>query len=200
VGATTSNTSAARIGARDDLAAANFLKGNIDEVRLYDRPLSDAEISGDYTAGQSGLEFAHTLPNLTPGTSTTYSADAVVRTDAGGYDLFIQQPGLLTHTDSTTTLPNIAATIASPAAWVEGTTKGLGFTVTNGAQIESKWGVGPGYNYAAAPASPTTFHSRTGLTGGVPEKTTIQYRADSNPNQKQGAYSTTIIYTATIKP
>ena len=199
VSTTTSNSNAAKIGARDDLASSSFFKGTIDEVRLFSRALSDEEIKGDYTAGTNGLEFAHTLPNVTPGTSTTYSADAIVRTDAGGYDLYIQQPGLLTHTDTTTTLANISAAIASPAAWVEGTTKGLGFTVTSGTQIEAKWGTGP-YNYAAAPSSATAYHSRTGLTGGVPEVTTVQFRADSNPSQKQGAYSTTIIYTATIKP
>jgi hypothetical protein len=200
IGTTTTNTSAARIGARDDLAAANYFKGTIDEVRLFDRTLDPAEVKGDYTAGTNGLEFAHTLPNLTPGTSVTYSADAIVRTDAGGYDLFIQQPGLLTHTDGTTTLANIPATIDSPAAWAEGTTKGLGFTVTSGTQVEAKWGTGPAYNYAAAPTTAAAFHARSGLNGGVPEKTTIQYRADSAPSQRQGTYSTTIIYTATLKP
>ena len=200
VAVTTSNTNDAKIGARDDLAATNFFKGSLDEVRLYNRTLADAEVKGDYTAGQSGLEFAHTLPDVTPGTSTTYNTDAIVRTDAGGYDLFIQEPSLLKHTDGITTLPNVTAAIASPAAWTEGTTKGLGFTVTSGTQVEAKWGTGPNYNYAAAPASSTAFHSRTGLSGGVPEKTTLQFRADTTASQKQGTYSTTIIYTATLKP
>lgn len=199
VGTTTSNSNAAKLGARDDLAAANYFKGSLDEVRLFDRTLTAPEVAGDYTAGASGLEFAHTLPNVTPGTSSTYSTDAIVRTDAGGYNLLIQQPGLLTHTDTTTTLPAIIATIASPAAWVEGTTKGFGFTVTSGTQVEAKWGTSP-YNYAAVPSTATAYHSRTGLGGGVPEKTTLQFRADTTPSQKQGTYSATIVYTATIKP
>ena len=178
---------------------SNFFAGSIDEVRVYNRQLSDVEIKNDYTAGNSGLRFAHTLPDITPGTSQTYSADAIVQTDAGGYDLYIQSPSLLTHTDGTTTIPAIGGSINSPVAWTEGTTKGLGFTVTSGTSVEAKWGSGP-YNYAALPSIATVYHSRVGQNGGVPEKTTIQYRADTAPSQKQGTYSTTVIYTVTLKP
>lgn len=199
MGTATANSNALKLGARDDLAAASYFKGTLDEVRLFSRALTAAEVAGDHTAGLAGLEFAHTLPNVTPGTSSTYSADAVVRTDAGGYDLYIQSPGLLRHVvDGTTTIPTILATIASPAAWVEGTTKGLGFTVSAGTQVEAQWNAGA--NYAAVPSATTVFHSRTGLTGGVPESTTVQFRADTTPSQKQGTYSTTVIYTATLKP
>ncbi len=45
----------------------------------------------------NALHGAFTLPNVTPGQSQTYSADAVVRTDAAGYDLYIQAPTLLTQ-------------------------------------------------------------------------------------------------------
>src|ERR1700683_626004 len=200
VGATSSNSSDVKLGARDDLNSSNFLKGDLDEVRIYGRALSSAEIAGDYTAGQSGLEFAQTMPNVTPGASVTYDTDCVVRTDAGGYDLYIQEPNLLTHSDGHTTIPAISSTIASPAAWVEGTTQGFGFTVTAGTQVEGKWGTSPNYDYAAVPSAATDFHSRDGFTGGTPETTSLQFRADTSTSQKSGTYTATIAYTATLKP
>lgn len=180
---------------------SDFLAATIDEGRIYTRALTETEIKNDYTAGANALNGAFTLPNITPGQSQTYSADAVVRTDAGGYDLYIQAPKALTHnTDGTTTIPNVSGTIVSPAAWTEGTTKGIGFSLSAGTQVEAKWGTGPNYNYAGLPANATVYHSRTGLSGAVPELTTLQYRADTAPSQKQGTYSSTIIYTATIRP
>lgn len=179
---------------------SNYLSATIDEARVFTRQLSDTEIGNDYTAGANALRGAFTLPNVSPGISQTYSADAVVRTDAGGYDLYIQAPTLLKHTDNTTTIPMAAASIASPAAWTEGATKGLGFTLTAGTSLEGKWGTSPNYAYAGIPSSATVFHSRTGLTGGLPELTTLEFRADTAPSQKAGTYTTTIIYTATIRP
>ncbi len=198
VGITSSNANAMKLGARDDLT--NYFKGSLDEVRIYGRTLTAAEIANEYSAGLSGLRFAHTLPNVTPGTSQSYNVDAIVRTDTAGYDLFIQAPQLLTHTvDGVTTIPSIAGTIASPTAWTEGVTKGLGFSVISATQLESKWGTGP-FNYAALPAVDTVYHSRVGYTAGLPEKTTLQFRADTLPSQKSGTYQTTVIYTVTDKP
>lgn len=179
---------------------SNYLAGTIDEARVYSRQLTAAEITNDFTSGASALKGAFTLPNITPGQSQTYSADAVVRTDAGGYDLYIQAPKPLTHTDTTTTIPNVAGTIASPAAWTEGTTKGIGFTLTAGSLLEGKWGTNPNYDYAGLPTAATVYHSRTGLNGAIPELTTLQFRADTTSSQKQGTYSATLIYTATIRP
>jgi hypothetical protein len=178
---------------------SNFFAGSLDEIHIDSRQLSDAEIKGNYTAGNNGMRFAHTLSDVQPGTSSTYDADAIVQTDAAGYDLYIEAATLLTHTDTTTTIPMMSATVASPAAWTEGTTKGLGFSVIAGTGVDGKWGTGP-YNFAGVPLSATAYHSRTGLNGGVPEKTTLRFRADTAPAQKSGTYSTTIIYTATLKP
>jgi len=174
--------------------------GSLDEGRVYSRQLSDAEVAEDYSAGANALQSAFTLPNVTPGQSQTYSVDAVVKTDAGGYDLYVQRPKPLTHTDGTTTIPDISGTIASPIAWSEGTTKGFGFTLTNFFGADTNWGTSPDYKYAALPSTATVYHSRIGLSGGVSETTTMQYRVDALPQQKQGTYSTTVIYTATIKP
>jgi hypothetical protein len=194
----------------DNLAAwptaptSNYLAGSIDEARVLTRQLTDTEITNDYTAGSNALHNAFTLPNITPGQSQIYSVDAIVRTDAGGYDMYVQEPLPLTHTDNVTTIPGISGTIASPAAWVEGTTKGFGFTLTSGTSIEGKWGTSPNYDYAAIPSLATAYHSRPGVSGGTnggaPDITTIQYRADTSSVQKQGTYSATVIYSATVKP
>jgi hypothetical protein len=179
---------------------SNYAAATIDEARVTGRQLRDAEVAGDYSAGANALQNGFTLPSITPGTSQTYAVDAIVRTDAGGYDLYMQRPRPLLHTDNSTTIPDISGTFASPIAWVEGTTKGFGFTLTAGTQLESSWGSSPNYNYARLTSAATLYHSRTGFTQGLPEATTIQYRADTAPEQKQGTYSTTITYTATIKP
>jgi hypothetical protein len=181
------------------------MNGSIDEVRLYDRALSGAEVAGDYDAAASGLQFAQVMPQLTPGTSVTYQTDAVVRTDASGYQLSIQDPIPLTNTiDHTTTIPSIPATIASPAAWNEGVTKGFGFTVIAGTDLESSWGTGP-YNYAAVPSTDTVFHQRGSNAtypppDGTPEVTSLQFRADTATSQRSGPYQASIIYTATLVP
>jgi len=182
--------------------SSNYFGGTVDEARVYARQITAKEVANDYTAGENALNNAFTLPDVTPGTSQTYAADCVVRTNAPSYTLSIQEPSPLTHTDLTTTFPAISGSIASPIAWVEGTTKGFGFTVTAGHDVEGSWGTNPNYNYAAVPSSATVFHTRPGDSppDGAAETTTVQYRADASPSQKEGTYSTTIIYTATLKP
>ena len=185
--------------------SSNYAAATIDEGRVYSRQIRDAEVTGDYTAGANALESAFTLPNVTPGQSQTYSVDAVVKTDAGGYDLLMQEPKPLTHTDNATTIPGISGSIASPISWVEGTTKGLGFTLSAFTGTDLNFGTPSAYTtpngkFAALPSAATVYHSRTGLSGGSFETTTIQYRADTTQSQKQGTYSTTVVYTATAKP
>ncbi len=180
---------------------SNFLSADIDELHVYSRQLTDPQANGDYSAGLNKLRFAHVLPLIIPGTSTTYNVDAVVQTDSGGYDLNLQAISLLTKTNSALTLPMISGTVGAPSPWVEGTTKGLGFSVISGNTLEAKWGTGPSsYNYAGIPLTSTAYHTRTGLSGGVPDKTTLQYRADASSTQAAGTYSTTVVYTATLKP
>ena len=179
---------------------SNYFAGTMDEARVVSRQLGDTEIANDYTAGANALRGAFTIPNVTPGTSQTYNVDAVVRTDAGGYDLSIQKPAPFLHSDGSTVLPDISGSITSPIPWVEGTTKGLGFGLIAGTNLEAKWGTGPNYAYAALPGSATIYHSRTGLSGATPETTTLQYRVDTSSSQKQGTYATQVVYTATLKP
>ncbi len=182
---------------------SNYAAATVDEARVYTRTLTSAEVTDDYTAGQNNLNSAFTLPNITPGTSQTYSVSTVVRTDAPAYDLYMQAPSPLTRIGGGATFPSISpGTIASPAAWTEGTTKGLGFTLTGGYGLEAGWGTSPNYKYAAIPSTMTAFHARPGTTplDGAPETTTIQYRADASPTQAEGTYSTEVVYTATMVP
>ncbi|MFI5240419.1 MAG: LamG domain-containing protein [Candidatus Saccharimonadia bacterium] len=179
---------------------SNFFSGTIDEIKVFNRTLSSAEAAAFFSAENTGARSAAVLPNITPGTSQNNSLDAIVRTDAGGYNLAIQENKDLTNSDNITTIPAISGTITSPAAWSEGVTTGLGMTVTGGVGVEGKWGTSPNYDYAAIPTVPTVFHTRTGLSGGAAEKTTIQFRADVGPAQKQGSYSNTVFFTATLKP
>lgn len=198
VGTTNTNSNSLKLGARDDLT--NFFKGTLDEVKLYNRGLSATEITNDKLAAASSSSSAFTLPNITPGVSQTYAADAVVRTDAGGYSLYIEENHDLLHSDNVTTIPGISANITTPAIWSEGTTKGLGFALISGTQVEAKWGTNPNFDYAAIPLTATIFHSRIGLNGGVAEKSSVQYRADTTTAQRSGTYTNAVIYTATLKP
>lgn len=179
---------------------SNYLAATIDEAHVYTDQLSDAQVTSDYTQGANGLTDGFVLPNVSPGISQTYLVDAVIRTSAPGYDLYVQRPQPLTHTGGTATIPDITGSIASPSAWTEGTTKGFGFTLTGGTGLEAKWGTSPSYDYAALPSLATDFHSVDGLTDPATDTTTIQYRVDTTPQQQQGTYSTEVIYTATMKP
>jgi hypothetical protein len=122
-----------------------------------------------------------------------------VYTDAAGYLLAATEDRDMTHTDGTTTIGGVSGSIASPAAWTEGTTKGLGFTLTAGSSIEAKWGTNPNYNYAAFTTTSTVIHDKP-LYQNTNDVTTIQYRLDAVLTQKPGAYANNITYTATVKP
>ena len=197
VATSTTNTNAMKLGSNDDLT--NFLKGSLDEVKIYNRALTQQELANDVAAVNVGSASTQSIPSIIPGASQTASSDVVVRTDAAGYVLSIAENHDLLHTDTVTTIAAIAAAIALPAAWTEGTTKGLGFTLTGGSGIEAGWGTGP-YNYAALPTVATAFHSRSGFLGGAADTTTMQYRLDTTSGQKSGNYSNTVTITATLKP
>lgn len=197
VATSSTNANAMKLGSNDDLT--NFLKGSLDEVKIYNRALTQKELANDVAAVNASSASTQSIPSVIPGASQTASSDVVVRTDAAGYILSIAEDHDLLHTDTVTTIAAIAAAIALPATWSEGTTKGLGFTLTGGGGIEAAWGTGP-YNYAALPTVATAFHSRNGFLGGAPDVTTMQYRLDTTSGQKSGSYSNTVTITATLKP
>jgi hypothetical protein len=186
---------------RRGVATEGYLSGNLDEAAIYSRGLTATEVRDIYNAQSAGVRSALTLPSVTPGASQTVDSDIVVLTDAGGYDLAIQQNNNLKHTDNSTTISAISSgDITTPALWTEGATKGLGFTLKSGVSIPAKWGTTPNFKYAAIPGSSTTFYSRTGLSGGAKDAMVMQHRLDVATNQKSGAYTNTVTITATTKP
>lgn len=136
------------------------------------------------------------LGTITPGTPITGQSILTVTTDSwGGYDLYASQNHSMTHTDAVTTIPDYSCTIGTPCLW---SGVGLGFSLTSGTQIESKWGTTPNFKYAAFPLSATNFHTKTGYTSGG-DNTTVGYKLDTPATQKSGLYSNIITYTATTK-
>lgn len=177
--------------------------GSMDEVRFYNRALSATEISNMYDANNAGVSSSLTIPQITSGASQNAVLDMQVTTDAGGYNAAISQNYNLRHTDGTTLVPNLtnSGTIALPVLWDEGNTKGLGFALTGGVSVPGAWGTGPvSYKYAAVTTTPTTFFTRTGLSGGIKEVTNMQFKLDVPTTQKSGQYSNVVTVTATAKP
>jgi hypothetical protein len=179
---------------------SNYLSGNLDEMKIYNRSLSPMEALNEYNAGSAGIVSAQTIPQVTSGISQTSLTDITIRTDGPGYNLAINEDHDLLHTDTVTTIGAVPALVSAPASWNEGITKGLGFTLIAGNQLESKWGTSPNFNYAALPLSSTTFHTRPGYTAASPDATTMQFRLDTSPTQKSGKYSDTVTVSATVIP
>lgn len=195
--ATVSNQSGAvTIGS---LGAAYYLNGLVDEPKVFNRVLSTDEIAAEYSAGNTGVPSGVALGTITPGASNTVLADVVTLTDASGYTLAVNQNHDLTS--GAYTIPAVSGTIASPAAWSEGTTKGLGFTLTatNATAIPGGWGSGA--NYAALPNAVTSFYTRSG-TQSAKDYLTLRLRADvANTQAATGAaYSNQVTITGTIVP
>ena len=133
-----------------------------------------------------------------PGGASEVAQTAVnVLTDAPGYTLLASQDQNLLHTDAVTTFGSVAGTIAVPAAWTEGTTTGLGFTILSGTGVDGKWGTTPNFNFAAFPASATAIHAKTGYQS-TNDQTVVRYRLGAVSSQKPGAYSNTVTYTAVV--
>lgn len=172
--------------------------GTLDEVMVLSTAYSDKAVTQLFNTQNSGVRSALIFPPLLAGTSKSVSAKAIIQTDAPGYSLALSQNNDLTS--GVNTIPAITGTISTPEAWSEGTTKGLGFTLTAGANVPAKWGTSPNFNYAATPSATTSFYSRTGYTGGIKDALTIQSRVDITTAQPFGDYKNTVTYSATITP
>lgn len=133
------------------------------------------------------------LGSIIPGTPISSQSVISITTDApDGYDLYVSQDQPLTHTDTITTIPDFSCTIASPCPW---SGIGLGFTVSAGTSVESKWGTDPNFKFAYFPLSPIIIHQKSGFSSGN-DQTTVSYKLDTPGTQKSGAYSNIITYTA----
>jgi hypothetical protein len=193
---TTTNGSGLVIGARSD--GTHGFVGSVDELKIYNRPLTANEVKAEYDAQSMGNAAGVHMGNILPGASNTALLDAVVQTDAAGYNLAVSQNQSLTSGGNT--IPSVSGSIASPVSWNEGTTKGLGFTLygTNATAIPAKWNGGGAY--AAFPASPTSFYTRTGYTAGAKDYVNMRMRLDVAITQATASYQNMITVTGTILP
>jgi len=190
IGAVTSNGS----------SYAQYFNGSLDHVKIFNRILSADEIQAEYSSQGAGYGSGLTLGLITPGTSNTTLSDIIVQTDSAGYTLGVHQNADLTS--GAYTIPAISGSISSPTAWSEGTTKGLGFTLTatNATGLPGTWG--GGNNYAPLPSTPTSFYTRTGFQGATGDYVTMRLRADVDTTQPTtaGAYSNVMTITGTATP
>lgn len=179
-------------------AASGYFTGNIDEVKIYSRALSANEVSAEYNAQNSGTTSGVAFAGgITPGASQTSDVNTYVTTNTAGYSLAVNEDHDLQN--GAYTIPAISSgTIASPAAWNEGSTKGLGFTLTSAPNLSGTWGSGA--NYAALPTSATTFYTRSGATLNTRETIALQIRADVTSSQPSGNYQNNITITGTALP
>ena len=195
-GALGSNNFAWTIG-RNANAASGYFSGGLDEIKIFSRALSANEVKAEYDAGvagnTAGLSFA---ADIAPGVSQTSPFDAAVLTDAKAYSLAINQNQNLTK--GADTISAVSGSIGSPVAWVEGTTKGLGFTLfgTNATAIPGTWN--SGNSYAAFPGTATTFYNRTGQ--GTKDIVNMRLRLDVTTAQPAGTYTNVITTTGTMAP
>lgn len=176
-----------------------YFTGSIDYVKILNRRLSADEILAEYNGQNLGAVSGQSLGTITPGTSNTTLSDVIVQTDAGSYTLAINQDHDLMS--GAYTIPAISGSIAVPAAWTEGATKGLGFTLTatNATAIPGTWN--SGNSYAPFPGTATTFYTRTGLSVGN-DYLTLRVRADVDSAQASVPvpYTNMITVTGTITP
>ncbi len=184
-------------------AASSAFNGKIDEIRVYSRTLDETEMYNNYYAQNlvSNPAFV-TIPEVTPGTSSQVESNVVVQTDAPGYNISIRQFSNLSANTYVASIPGISpGSIATPVVWNEGTTKGLGFTMTSAPSLDSKWGTSPNYAYAPITSTNTVFYSRSGgFTGGQKEVLALQYRLDAADSQIADGYTNLVQITGTVIP
>lgn len=178
--------------------SGEWLNGSLDEIRLFNRVLTPAEVKAEYDAQNAGIPTGLSLNTLTPGASQVAEFDTIVLTDAPGYDLSIHQDHDLQF--GVHTISPVAGSIGTPVTWSEGSTKGLGFTLygTNATAIPSKWSSGSAY--AAMPGAATSYYARTGYTGGGKDVLNMRFRSDVATTQPPGLYTNTVTITGTMTP
>lgn len=184
---------------KEATASSAYFNGSVDEFKVLNRALSVEEIKAEYDAQNAGIPTGLSFAGgVTPGISKTSSFDTVTFTDAPGYTLAINQNNNLTSGGNT--IAAVSGSIASPVSWVEGTTKGLGFTLygTNATSIAGTWASGA--SYAALPGSGTTFYTRTGLSGGTKDYLNMRLRLDTQASQAAGVYTNQMTITGTMTP
>ena len=146
------------------------------------------------TVDQSSLTFS----SFVPGTPQTKQLDISVQTDTAGYNLSALQNNNLTS--GSYSIPAVSGSIASPVAWSDGTTKGLGFTVVSASATPPAGSWNSGSSYAAFPSSATTFYNRTGYSGGATDTVTARVKLDVAASQEAATYANQVTITGTTTP
>ena len=180
-----------------DSADTNFLAGSLDEIKIFGRELSASEVKAEYDAAVLGLSSGLSFGTVTSGVSNSVLADIIVQGDSSKYSLGVSQNNNLTNGGNT--ISAIASgSIATPVAWVEGTTKGLGFSLSSAPSLDGKWSAGA--KYAALPGTTTTFYNRTGAGSPASDTITMRLRLDTVGTQPSGLYKNQVTITGTIVP
>ncbi len=182
----------------DGTSYSQYFGGLIDHVKIFNRAIGSAEVVAEYDAQNAGVETGLTLQTVLPGVSNNTTFDVITLTSGSSYNLAINQDHNLQN--GAYTIPGVSGSIASPAAWSEGTTKGLGFTLvsTNATAIPGTWSSGS--SYAALPGSATSFYTRTGTQTNNKDILGMRLRLDVATNQPSGNYSNTMTITGTANP
>lgn len=174
------------------------LDGMLDQVKIFNRALSAQEVSAEYTAQNAGVETGLTLQTVIPGVSNTSNFNVITLTSGSSYNLAISQNNNLTN--GSYTIPAVSGSIASPVAWTEGTTKGLGFTVVSSTATAPSASWSSGNSYAALPGAATSFYTRTGTQSSGADVVSMRLRLDVANTQASGSYSNTMTVTGTANP
>jgi hypothetical protein len=123
--------------------------------------------------------------------------DLTVTTNAvGGYTVTIQYTGALTK--GSDTIDNISHSNASPGAFTSAGTEGFGYTTndaTLGTGTASRFTSDDGDKWAAFTTSPLEVAYNDGPVAS--QVTRVGYQLSVAPTTANGAYSTTVTYTAT---
>ena len=199
-----------RLLLRNEYSAVEYSSGtiNTDEwirVELFwDKANTTQTLRLFYGSNVNGLIPDEVLSGNATGNDTN-NVRLGVADNAGGItvdvdSVGISQTGWLGPAAALPTIPSVSSTIASPATWNTGTTKGLGFTLydTNATAIDGKWSNGNAY--AALPATPTSFYTRSGATGGASDVHKMRLKLDIEGSQAVGDYESNMTLSGTITP
>jgi hypothetical protein len=140
---------------------------------------------------------AVSIPAVNPGTPQSANDTCTITTNStSGYTLYTWQDGDPTRTSPPLeTIPAAGlGSYAAPVPWVDGTSQGLGFSLS-GPTVEAKWASGANFaSFAAAPAAANTYSSP--LSGGTTD-VNLTYQFDAPITKPSGTYQNRVFYFVT---
>ncbi len=175
-----------------------FYSGIIDEVKIYNRPLSSREVKLEYNSNLGGVSSAQPLFIIEPGASQISNLTPIILSDVAAYQFSFHEDRPLTQVNGDAYVPSITGTFANPQEWSEGFTKGLGFSWTNSSF--SKWGKYPNNRYSAINNQDSVLDSTDYSLPNRRREIDLQYRLDTSDNEPPAVYVNSLIYTGMLKP